>query len=130
MVALSEGQDRGEITLPGAQNELAKAIVAANPKTVVVLINGGMVAIDDLKAQDHIAIVEAFYPGFYGADALAETVFGFSNRWGNCPQRYTTVRIRQGTICWTSIWHHMGTNQEEHIDMEVASMRVISLGMD
>ena len=54
-----EGQDRGEITLPGAQNELAKAIIAANPKTVVVLINGGMVAIDDLKAQDHVAIVRS-----------------------------------------------------------------------
>ena len=104
-----EGQDRGEITLPGAQNELAKAIVAANPKTVVVLINGGMVAIDDLKAQDHIAIVEAFYPGFYGADALAETVFGFSNRWGKLP-----ATIYDST--YTSRYNMLDFNMAPHGD--------------
>jgi xylan 1,4-beta-xylosidase len=80
-----EGQDRENITLPGIQSELAKAIIAANPKTVVVLINGGMVAIDELKAEKNVAIIEAFYPGFYGAEALARAVFGFSNRWGKLP---------------------------------------------
>ena len=76
-----EGQDRDQIGLPGAQMDLAKAIMGVNNNVVIVLINGGVVAIDDLKGS-HTAIVEAFYPGFYGADALTKSIFGKSNRWG------------------------------------------------
>ena len=90
-----EGQDRDDISLPGLQSDLAKLIVSANPKTVVVLINGGMVAIDELKEEKNVAIIEAFYPGFYGGEALAQTMFGLSNRWGKLPatiydKTYTT----------------------------------------
>ena len=45
----AENYDRFNITLAGVQEELVAAVVAANPKTVVVLINGGPLAIESVK---------------------------------------------------------------------------------
>jgi len=46
-----------------------------------VLINGGMVGIEQ-ERESSPAIVEAFYPGFWGATAIAETVFGLNDNLG------------------------------------------------
>ncbi len=46
-----------------------------------MLINGGMVGIAQEKASAP-AIVEAFYPGFWGATAIAETLFGLNDNLG------------------------------------------------
>lgn len=51
---------------------------------VVVLINGGQLAIDWLSVNAP-AIVEAWYPGIYGSNAVAEALYGDSNRWGKTP---------------------------------------------
>ena len=40
-----EGFDRGRIGLPGAQEQLMAAVLAAQPKTVLVMINGGGISI-------------------------------------------------------------------------------------
>jgi len=54
-----EGFDRGRIALPGAQEQLLEAVVAAQPKTIMVMINGGAISIS--WAKDHVpAILEAF----------------------------------------------------------------------
>ena len=45
----AENYDRFNITLAGVQEELVAAVVGANPKTVVVLINGGPLAIESVK---------------------------------------------------------------------------------
>ncbi len=45
----SEGLDRTTLVLPGAQQALVQAVLAAQPNTVLVLINGGPIAIDDLQ---------------------------------------------------------------------------------
>ncbi len=71
----SEGLDRVNITLPGAQDQLVRAVLAANPKTILVLINGGPLAIDTLKLTVP-AIVEAWYPGELGGDAIADVLLG------------------------------------------------------
>jgi F0F1-type ATP synthase membrane subunit a len=52
---------------------IMQAIVAANPNTVVVLINGGQVAIEWIK--DNVdGIIEAFYPGEMGGDAIVDVL--------------------------------------------------------
>jgi hypothetical protein len=79
-----EGHDRHSITLPGAQLQLAEELQATGTPLVVVLINGGMVAIDWISHNTD-TIVEAFYPGFYGGTALARLMFGQENRWGKLP---------------------------------------------
>jgi len=70
-----ESHDRTSIDLPATQHQLAAAILALKMSTVIVLINGGMVAVEAEK-ESAPAIMEAFYPGFFGAAAIAATIFG------------------------------------------------------
>ncbi len=73
----SEGYDREDIDLPAAQLELLDAVLAANPNTVVVLSNGGVVA---LPFADRVpAILEAWLLGQAGGGATADVLFGEVN---------------------------------------------------
>ena len=74
----SENLDRTNISLPGVQQQFADEILALGKPTSVVLINGGSVAISQLK-ETAPAIVEAFYPGTRGGDAIAQVLFGDFN---------------------------------------------------
>eukprot|EP00051_Salpingoeca_urceolata_P028265 m.485929 g.485929 ORF g.485929 m.485929 type:complete len:823 (-) comp24071_c0_seq1:75-2543(-) len=76
-----ENHDRVAIALPDPQQQLIDAIVKVGKPTVLVLINGGMVAIDSAK-ESVSAIVEAGYPGFLGATAIASTLFGDNDHLG------------------------------------------------
>lgn len=77
----AEGKDRTAIDLPSVQHDLIARVTAVGKPTVLVLINGGMVAVEP-EAQMPLAIIEAFYPGQYGADAIAATLFGKNDRLG------------------------------------------------
>ncbi|MGX5772769.1 glycoside hydrolase family 3 C-terminal domain-containing protein [Microbacterium trichothecenolyticum] len=73
----SEGYDREDIDLPAAQLHLVDAVLAANPNTVVVLSNGGVVA---LPFADRVpAILEAWLLGQAGGAATADVLFGDVN---------------------------------------------------
>jgi hypothetical protein len=70
-----EGHDRALLGLPGRQDELVAAVVATGVPTVVVLVHGGPVAIDAVKANV-AAIIDAKYPGQLGGDAVDAILFG------------------------------------------------------
>ncbi|MDR6905568.1 beta-glucosidase [Agromyces sp. 3263] len=74
----SEGFDRDDIELPAAQLELADAVIAANPRTVVVLSNGGVVRLSGL-ADRVPAIVEGWLLGQAGGGAVADVLYGVVN---------------------------------------------------
>ncbi|GHC24377.1 glycosyl hydrolase [Kushneria pakistanensis] len=79
----SETMDMNSLALEGEQNALIEAVAKANPRTVVVLETGGPVAMpwrDDVKA-----IVEAWYPGQRGGEAIANVLFGQHNPSGRLP---------------------------------------------
>ncbi len=79
-----EGSDRMSLNLPGNQEALLEAVVAANPKTVLVLENGRPLSIP--WAAAHVpAILEAWYPGEKGGQVIAETLFGDNNPGGKLP---------------------------------------------
>ncbi|MCH2114700.1 MAG: glycoside hydrolase family 3 C-terminal domain-containing protein [Pirellulales bacterium] len=80
----NEGCDRVEIELPGRQCELIQRVQAANPKTVVVLINGSSMAIPWVKDNAR-AVVEAFFAGPDVGTALADVLFGDYNPSGKLP---------------------------------------------
>ena len=83
-----EAHDRTTIDLPQVQHDLAKAVLALGKPTVIFLMNAGAVAIDAEAAHDGpapLGIIEAFYPGIFGGQALAEGLFGEMNQWGRLP---------------------------------------------
>jgi len=80
----NEALDRSKLGLPGVQEELIKAVYEANPKTIVILINGMPLAIN--WTQENVpAIIEAWYPGQSGGTAIAEALFGEYNPGGKLP---------------------------------------------
>ncbi|MFE5409035.1 glycoside hydrolase family 3 C-terminal domain-containing protein [Microbacterium sp. NPDC056569] len=73
----SEGYDRDDIDLPPAQLALVDAVRAANQNTVVVLSNGGVVA---LPFAEHVpAILETWLLGQAGGGGTADVLFGEVN---------------------------------------------------
>jgi beta-glucosidase len=80
-----EGHDRSYLALPGNQDALVAAVAAANPRTVVVLFNGGVVIPGDWVNQVP-ALLEAYYPGNEGGAALASILFGDVNPSGRLPE--------------------------------------------
>ena len=80
----AEGRDRTSLSLPGGQEDLVKAVCAANPKTVVVLMNAGPLTVPWLK--DNVpALLEAWWTGVESGDAIADVLFGDANPAGRLP---------------------------------------------
>lgn len=78
-----EGHDAESLSLPRDQDKLIAAVAAANPRTVVVLETGNPVA---MPWRDQVgAIVEAWYPGQRGGEAIANVLFGAVNPSGRLP---------------------------------------------
>jgi len=74
----------GTVQLPETQQELIKALAAVNPKIIVVLESGGVVALP--QAIDQIkGLLYAFYPGQEGGKAVADILFGKVNPSGKLP---------------------------------------------
>ncbi|RPJ86353.1 MAG: beta-glucosidase [Acidobacteria bacterium] len=79
-----EGLDRRTLDLPPDQELFLRKMFAANPRTVVVLINGNPLAVN-WADQNVPAIVEAWYPGEQGGKAIADVLFGDYNPAGRLP---------------------------------------------
>jgi beta-glucosidase len=74
------------LTLKDGQDALVSAVAAANPRTVVVLETGGPVF---TPWADKVAgILEAWYPGTAGGDAIANVLFGKVNPSGHLPATF------------------------------------------
>nr|WP_307727029.1 glycoside hydrolase family 3 C-terminal domain-containing protein [Telluria mixta] len=78
-----ENEDTPDTTLPHGQDTLIAAVTAANPRTVVVLETGNAVSTPWLEQS--AAVLEAWYPGQHGADAIADVLFGQVNPSGRLP---------------------------------------------
>jgi beta-glucosidase len=73
----SEGFDDPDLSLPWGQDEVIEAVADANPNTIVVLETGNPVV---MPWRDKVkAIVEAWYPGQAGGQAIAEVLTGAVN---------------------------------------------------
>jgi beta-glucosidase len=74
---MREDVDAASLSLPNDQDALVEAVAAANPNTIVVLETGGPVSMP--WAQHVKGIVEMWYPGIGGAQALANILYGDVN---------------------------------------------------
>ncbi|QJU53342.1 glycoside hydrolase family 3 C-terminal domain-containing protein [Herbiconiux sp. KACC 21604] len=70
----TEGVDRSHLRLPGAHDRLVRAVLAVNPRTVVVLQNGSPVQLP--WRHDAPAVVEGYLGGQAGGIALADVLLG------------------------------------------------------
>jgi beta-glucosidase len=82
----SEGLDLTTLSLPLHQDELVAAVAAANPHTIVVLETGSPVTMPWVAAP--AAILEAWYAGSDGANALGNVLFGSVNPSGKLPNTF------------------------------------------
>ncbi|WP_207492481.1 glycoside hydrolase family 3 C-terminal domain-containing protein [Aridibaculum aurantiacum] len=83
----AEDTDKPNMLLPFGQDELLQAVLKANPKTVVVLMGGGAVDMQQWINQAP-AILQAWYPGLEGGNALAKIIFGDINPSGKLPMTF------------------------------------------
>jgi beta-glucosidase len=85
---MSEGRDAATLSLPDNQDALVAAVAAANPHTIVVIESGGPVSmpwVENVKG-----VLEAWYPGIGGAQALAAILFGDVNPSAKLPVTFAT----------------------------------------
>ena len=80
----TEGLDRKDLQLPKPQRDLIDKLIVSTPNLIVVLINGGAIAVENI-IPTNASIVEAFYPAAIGGEVLTRTLFGMENRWGLLP---------------------------------------------
>ncbi|MET3827148.1 beta-glucosidase [Sphingomonas sp. PvP055] len=80
---MTEGLDAPDLSLPEGQDALIAAVAAANPNTIVVLETGSQVAMPWLDQT--AAVIEAWYPGARGGEAIANILFGDVNPSGRLP---------------------------------------------
>ena len=80
---MTEGADAPDLSLPSGQDELIAAVTRANPRTIVVLQTGGPVAMPWLDQAG--AVVEAWYSGAKGGEAIADVLFGDVDASGRLP---------------------------------------------
>jgi beta-glucosidase len=86
----SEGFDRRDLTLPGRQDDLVRAVAAANPRTVVVVNAGSPVELPWL--EDVAAVLLTWFPGQECGAALADVLLGAEEPGGRLP---TTWPVRK-----------------------------------
>jgi beta-glucosidase len=80
----SEASSRATLDLPGIQEQMLEAVVATGKPVVLVLENGR--PLDIRWASEHVpAILEAWYPGTEGGNAVADVLFGDVNVGGKLP---------------------------------------------
>jgi beta-glucosidase len=80
---MAEMRDAPDLSLPHAQDQLIAAIAATNDHTVVVLETGGPVRMPWLPLS--AAVIQAWYPGARGGEAIARVLFGEVNPSGRLP---------------------------------------------
>jgi len=79
----SEGADVLSLSLPDKQDDLVSAVASANPHTIVVVESGGPITMPWIGQVS--AVLEAWYPGQRGGEAIAGILFGDVNPTAKLP---------------------------------------------
>jgi beta-glucosidase len=127
-----EASSRAVIDLPGHQLELIKQIQATGKPTVVVLLNGRPLTINWM-AENTPAILESWFPGTQGGNAIADVLFGDVNPGGKLP---ITFPRAVGQI--PLYYNHMNTGRppdsapkysSKYLDMPVTPLFPFGFGL-
>ncbi|MFB7515269.1 glycoside hydrolase family 3 protein [Streptomyces sp. NPDC056144] len=118
----SEGFDRKDLALPGRQDDLVRAVAAANPNTVVVVNAGSPVELP--WREDVAAVLLSWFPGQEGGAALADVLTGAEEPGGRLPTTWPAaladvpvtevtptdgeLHYREGVFIGYRAWHRSG----------------------
>ncbi|ROI00185.1 beta-glucosidase [Chryseobacterium daecheongense] len=105
-----EFQDRSSLSLPGNQESFIHEVSKLNKPTTVILIGGS--AIKTTGWKDKVgAILDVWYPGEEGGNAVAKTLFGAENPSGKLP---ITFPVEEGQLPLTYNHHPTGRGNDYH----------------
>ncbi|MGZ0654944.1 glycoside hydrolase family 3 C-terminal domain-containing protein [Coraliomargarita sp. W4R72] len=104
----TEGRDRSHMDFPQLQTRLIKALGQMNSQTVVVLYNGAPFIVEPWLASA-AAVLEAWYPGVEGGNAIGRILFGDVNPSGKLP--FTWPNSLEETPA-----HAVGSQTRDRID--------------
>jgi len=132
-----EGRDRQTLGLTGAQESLVKAVLAANPRTIVVQMSAGPLTSPWLK-ENVPAMLQAWWSGEEGGHALADVLFGNVSPAGRLPHTvyaseaqvppqdeydiskgFTYMYLKGGSLY--AFGHGLSYSQFEYADLKVSS---------
>ena len=86
----SEGYDRTTLALPGRQDDLVRAVAAANPRTIVVVNAGSPVLLP--WRDDVAAVLLGYFGGQEFGNALADMLLGVAEPGGRLPTTWPARR--------------------------------------
>ncbi len=116
----SEGTDLPELELPSGQDALIATVAAANPRTVVVLETGNPIVMPWLDRVR--AVLEAWYPGERGGEAIANVLFGSVDASGRLPITFPAAQ--------SQLVHPDLPGLEELLSLEAAGVRGYRTALD
>jgi beta-glucosidase len=105
-----EFQDRSSLSLPGNQEEFINEVSKLNKPTTVVLVGGSAIKTTDWKDKVG-AILDVWYPGEEGGNAVAKVLFGAENPSGKLP---ITFPVEEGQLPLTYNHHPTGRGNDYH----------------
>jgi len=107
-----EGNCRTDLRLPGVQEKLAAAVAAANPNTAAVLFNGRPLVLTELN-KTVPAILEMWFPGTEGGNAVADLLLGKVN-----PAGKLTMSFPKASGQCPIYYNHPSTGRPKSVEME------------
>lgn len=114
VVGIEEGEfrDRSSLRLPGRQEELIRAVAETGKPTIVVVVGGSAVTMNDwLNEVD--GLLYAWYPGEAGGEAVTDVLFGEVNPAGRLP---ITFPLSEGQLPLT--YDHRPTGRgDDYVDL-------------
>lgn len=93
-----ENRDRKTLKLPGKQEEFVEKLIATG-KPVVLVIFGGRAQVISGLAEKCAAVLQAWYPGEEGGNAVADIIYGKVNPSGKLSVSYPAEEIHE-PICY------------------------------
>jgi beta-glucosidase len=114
VVGIEEGEfrDRATLNLPGRQEELINRVAATGKPVVVVLVGGSAITMS--RWLDGVsAVLDVWYPGEAGGEAVADILFGDTNPAGRLP---ITFPVAEGQL--PLVYNHKPTGRgDDYLDL-------------